>query len=68
MKNLSNCKGVKTLNKKEQKTIGGGGFFGCPEVPCNSDADCEFLNVQNPGAFASCATFVGKCIYNCAGI
>ncbi len=30
MKNLANLKGVKTLNKKEQKSINGGRLIDCP--------------------------------------
>ncbi|MEL6916371.1 MAG: hypothetical protein AAFO99_01445 [Bacteroidota bacterium] len=65
MKNLAKLKGIKILTTKKQKSIYGGGF-GCPQVPCSNDSDCEFLNVRDPGAFASCATFAGLCIYNCA--
>ncbi len=38
MKKLANLKGVKALNRNEQKSINGGGG-----VPCNNDSDCRHL-------------------------
>jgi hypothetical protein len=46
MKKLANLKDVKTLGKKEQKSIiGSGGLIGCPPgfsaEECQSDSDCD---------------------------
>ena len=54
MKVLESLKGVKTLNKKEQKTIAGG--IGFISGVCNSDSDC-------PTGY--CCQFVGTPMSEC---
>lgn len=46
-KNIKTIKGVKSLTKREQKTITGGFFgFGCQAqiLECSSDRDCPFCS------------------------
>ncbi len=42
MKKLANLKGVKALNKKQQKEINGGFCYGCCNSP-NPNTGCEYL-------------------------
>ena len=43
MKKLVNLNGAKTLSKKKQKTInGGGGEFCVRNSTCSTSQDCEF--------------------------
>jgi len=46
MKKLSNLKGVKTLNKKEQQNINGGGF-GCPIYSSQECITCGGYPLSN---------------------
>ncbi|WP_340064622.1 hypothetical protein [Ascidiimonas aurantiaca] len=60
IKKLLQTQNTILLSKTEQKIISGGFDDSCPNIPCDSQADCQSVN-------GFCVIAAGLCIYRCAG-
>ena len=60
MKNLQNLKGAKSLNKKEQQSINGGGPTS-GSGNCHHLASCSNDIICNPYPYCNQACIAGKC-------